>query len=435
MAIYQPSFVDTTGFTSGITAGLNKAMEYRMRQDRLFADSMNELRRSYDTKKMRPGDAPIFLNAFNDHKNALITYTRVNNSNASAEQIYSASQAVDETYSRMNDIFSKSNRGFEKLKQLNSASQTMFRNGIEPVGEFKDAFNKLSNTPLELLADADIDIDPYGFKTMVNADDLKVIDDRILKNIQTTINNETVLDASGKPVSFSIEVPNPGKASGTVYNIPWKVEKESRDPMSVVRIIENNFMLSGGEKIKNFASSQLNNLVSSLSIDENNPNTTPAQISEKRMAEAKFSQIKSSFPTEVKDIKDVRPSQLYAVERGLLNGTNKRFFYDDKEFQSVAKRIAIDFGMDARNTALALQMQNAAQQATNAANAATMSLLRFTLGGGTTIAPGIVDELKKMGITLDPAALKIINENKLSGGKKKDPIAAALEAIKRNKGK
>jgi hypothetical protein len=40
-----------------------------------------------------------------------------------------------------------------------------------------------------------------------------------------------------------------------------------------------------------------------------------------------------------------------------------------------------------------------------------------------------------MGITLDPAALKIINENKLSGGKKPDKIAAALEAIKKSKGK
>lgn len=154
------------------------------------------------------------------------------------------------------------------------------------------------------------------------------------------------------------------------------------------------------------------------------------------MAEAKFAQIKSSFSTEVKDIKDVRPSQLYAVERGLLNGSNKRFFYDDKEFKLNMAKIASDFGMDMRSQTFAMQMQNAALQATNAANAATMSLLRFSLGGGTTIAPGIIDELKKMGITLDPAALKIINENKLSGGKKKvDPIAAALEAIKRNKGK
>jgi len=436
MAMYQPSFVDTTGFTSGITAGINKAMEYRMRQDRLFADSMNELRRSYDTKKMRPGDAPKFLNAFNDHKNALIRYTRVNNSNASADDIYQASQAVEATEANMNDIFSKSNRSFEKLKLFNSANQTMFRNGIEPVGEFKDAFNKLSNTPLDLLADIDIDVDPYSYKTMVNADDLKVIDDRILKNIRTSINSETVLDASGKPVSFSIEVPNPGKAAGTTYNIPWKVEKESRDPLSVISVIENNFMLSGGEKIKNFASSQLNNLVKSLSIDENNPNTTPAQVSEKRMAEAKFAQIKSSFSADVKDIKDVRPSQLYAVERGLLNGSNKRFFYDDKEFKLNMAKIASDFGMDIRSQAFALQMQNAALQANNAANLATMSLLRFSLSGGTAIAPDIIEQLKKMGITLDPAALKIINENKLSGGKKKpDPIAAALEAIKKSKGK
>lgn len=422
MAIYQPSFVDTTGFTSGITAGINRAMEYRMRQDRLFADSMNELRRSYDTKKMRPGDDTRFLKAFSDHKNALITYTRINNSNASTENIYAASQAVEETYSRMNDIASKSSKLFEKLKQFDSASKTMFRGNIEPVGEFKDAYNKLSNTPLELLTEEDMDIDPYGFKTMVNADDLKVIDDRILKNIQTTINNETVLDASGNPVSFSIEVPNPGKAAGTVYNIPWKVEKESRDPMSVVNVVETNFMLSGGEKIKNFASSQLNNLVSSLSIDENNPNTTPAQVSEKRMAEAKFSKIKSSFPTQVKDIKDVRPSQLYAVERGLLNGTNKRFFYDDKEFQSIAKTIAIDFGMDARNTALAMQMQNAAQQATNAANAATMSLLRFALGGGTTIVPGLIQELQNKGITLDLNNLGIINKKKLAPTKGNNPV-------------
>lgn len=428
--MYQPSFVDTTGFTSGITAGLNKAMEYRMRQDRLFADSMNDLRRSYDTKKMRPGDAPIFLNAFNDHKNALITYTRVNNSNASAEQIYAASQAVDETYSRMNDIFSKSNRGFEKLKQLNSASQTMFRNGIEPVGEFKDVFNKLSNTPLELLADADIDIDPYGFKTMVNADDLKDIDAVILKNIPVSKSSEAVIDASGKPVSFSISVPNVGKAAGKTYNVPYIAEKEKRDPLSVINVIESNFMLAGGEKVKNYASSQLNNLAKSISIDENNPNTTPAQVSEKRMAEAKLGQIKASFPN-VKDIKDVLPSQVYAVERGLLNGAIKRFYYDDKEVKTTMAKIAADFGMDMRSQAFSMQMQNAALQATNSANAATMNMLRFALGGGTTIAPGLIEELQNKGITLDLNNLGIINKKKLSSGKKPGSVLELLEALKK----
>jgi hypothetical protein len=90
--------------------------------------------------------------------------------------------------------------------------------------------------------------------------------------------------------------------------------------------------------------------------------------------------------------------------------------------------------MDMRNASFAMAMQNAALQATTSANSATMSLLRFALGGGTTIAPGIIDELKNMGITLDPAALKIINEKKLTGGKKSDPIAEALIKLKNRKG-
>ena len=433
MAIYQPSFVDTTGFTSGITAGINKAMEYRMRQDRLFADSMNDLRRSYDTKKMRTGDVTKFLGAFDQHKNSLIAYTRINNSNASADEIYQASQAVEKSRMNMDNIFSKSSDIFAKLKLFNSASQSMFKNGIEPVGEFKDVFNKLSNVDLDLINDDDVNVNPFDYKTLANADDLKDIDATILKNVTFSQKDEAVIDENGNAVSFKIEVANPGKAAGKVYNIPWMAKKEKRDPNEVATVIQSNFNLPGGEKIKNYASNQINNLAKSLAIDENNPNSTPAQISEKRMAEVTFAKIKASFPT-IKEVKDILPSQIYAVERGLLGGRVKGFYYDDKEFKLVEQRIGADFGMDMRSASAAMAMQNAALQATTAANSATMSLLRFALGGGTTIAPNIVDQLKSLGITLDPAALKIINENKLNSGKKPDAIAEALKNLKNKKG-
>lgn len=433
MAIYQPSFVDTTGYTSGIAAGVNRAMEYRLRQDRLFASSMDDLRRSYDTKKMRTGDVTKFLGAFDQHKNALIAYTRVNNSNASADQIYQASQAVEKSRMNMDNIFSKSSEIFGKLKLFNSARESMFKNGIEPVGEFKDAFNKLSNVDLDLINDDDININPFDYKTLANADDLKDIDATILKNVTFSQKDEPVIDENGNAVSFKIEVANPGKAAGKTYNIPWMAKIEKRDPNEVATVIQSNFNLPGGEKIKNYASNQINNLAKSLSIDENNPNTTPAQISEKRMAEATFGKIKASFPT-IKEVKDILPSQIYAVERGLLGGRAKGFYYNDKEFKLVEQRIGADFGMDMRSASAAMAMQSAALQATTAANSATMSLLRFALSGGTTIAPDIIDQLKNMGITLDPAALKIINEKKLTGGKKSDPIAEALLKLKNKKG-
>jgi hypothetical protein len=430
MAMYQPSFVDTTGFTSGITAGINRAMDYRMRQDRLFASSMDDLRRSYDTKKMRTGDVTKFLGAFDQHKNALIAYTRVNNSNASADQIYQASQAVENSRMNMDNIFSKSSEVFGKLKLFNSASESMFKNGIEPVGEFKDAFNKLSNVDLDLITDNDINVNPFEYKTLANADDLKDIDATILKNITFSQKDEAVVDGNGVPVSFKIEAPSVGKTQGKVYNIPWMAKKEKRDPDAVSIAIQSNFNLPGGEKIKNYASNQINNLAKSLSIDENNPNTTPAQISEKRMAEATFGKIKASFPT-IKEVKDILPSQIYAVERGLLEGKIKGFYYNDDEFKLVMQRMGADFGMDMRSATAALAVQNAALQANSQANSATMSLLRFALGGGTTIAPDIIDQLKNYGIKLDPAALDIINKNKLSGGKKPNAILDALRALQK----
>jgi hypothetical protein len=430
MAMYQPSFVDTTGFTSGITAGINRAMDYRMRQDRLFASSMDDLRRSYDTKKMRTGDVTKFLGAFDQHKNALISYTRVNNSNASADQIYQASQAVENSRMNMDNIFSKSSEVFGKLKLFNSASQSMFKNGIEPVGEFKDAFNKLSNVDLDLITDNDININPFDYKTLANADDLKDIDATILKNITFSQKDEAVVDGNGVPVSFKIEAPSVGKTQGKVYNIPWMAKKEKRDPDAVSIAIQSNFNLPGGEKIKNYASNQINNLAKSLSIDETNPNTTPAQISEKRMAEATFGKIKASFPT-IKEVKDILPSQIYAVERGLLEGKIKGFYYNDDEFKLVMQRMGADFGMDMRSATAALAVQNAALQANSQANSATMSLLRFALGGGTTIAPDIIDQLKNYGIKLDPAALKIINEKKLTGGKKSNAVLDLLRDLQK----
>ncbi len=428
--MYQPSFVDTTGFTSGITAGINRAMEYRLRQDRLFANSMDDLRRSYDTKRMRTGDVPRFLRAFDEHKNSLIAYTRVNNSNASADEIYQASQAVENSRMNMDSVFSKSSEVFGKLKLFNSASQSMFKNGIEPVGEFKDAFNKLSNVDLDLITDNDININPFEYKTLANADDLKDIDATILKNITFSQKDEAVLDGNGNAVSFSIQVPSPGKTPGKTYNIPWMAKKEKRDPNSVATAIQSNFNLPGGEKIKNYASNQINNLAKSLSIDETNPNTTPAQVSEKRMAEATFGKIKASFPS-IKDVKDILPSQIYAVERGLLEGRIKGFYYNDDEFKLAMQRVGADFGMDMRNASAAMAIQNAALQANSQANAATMSLLRFALGGGTTIAPDVIDLLKNKGITLDLKALGIINEKKLTGNKKSSAVLDLLKALQK----
>jgi hypothetical protein len=60
-----------------------------------------------------------------------------------------------------------------------------------------------------------------------------------------------------------------------------------------------------------------------------------------------------------------------------------------------------------------------------------MSLLRFALGGGTTIAPDIIDQLKNYGIKLDPAALKIINEKKLTGGKKSNAVLDLLRDLQK----
>lgn len=433
MAMYQPSFVDTTGFTSGITAGINRAMEFRMRQDRLFAESMNNLRRSYDTKKMRPGDAPLFLRAFDEHKNALIRYTRVNNSNASADDIYQASQAVEATEVNMNDIFSKSNKSFEKLKLFNAANQTMFRNGIEPVGEFKDAFNKLSNTPLDLLAETDIDIDPYAFKTMVNSDDLKDIDTMIIKNIPMSQKDEDVVDENGKAVSFSISVPNPGKASGTTYTIPWLAKVQKRDPLEVINSIETEFNLPNGEKIKNFASTQLNNLVKSLSIDENDPNTTPAQVTEKRMAEAKFAKIKVSFPG-IQDIKEVLPSQMYAVDRGLLSSKTTGFYYNTKEFDKNMAKIAADYGMDIKSAQYALSVANAQNALQKQQNDLNTKLVTSLLAGGSAVAPGIIKLLQQAGMELNLGNIEIINRKKLTGNKQNNSVADALKALMQKKG-
>jgi hypothetical protein len=88
-----------------------------------------------------------------------------------------------------------------------------------------------------------------------------------------------------------------------------------------------------------------------------------------------------------------------------------------------------------RSNAAVMAMQNASLQATNAANSATMRLLTFALGGGTTIAPEIIDLLKNKGITLNLENLGIINKKKLTGGKTVDPITEALNALKKKKGK
>ena len=428
--MYQPSFVDTTGYVSGITAGINKALEYRMKQDKLFADSMEDLRKSYDTKKMRTKDTPLFIDAFEGYRSALLNYTRVNNSNASAADINAASMIAEQARSRMDEVFEKSSSAFEKTKLFSGAAQSMFKNGIEPVMEFKDAFNKLSNADLALITNDDINVNPFEYKTLANADDLKDIDATILKNITFSQKDEAVVDGNGVPVSLKIEAPSVGKTQGKVYNIPWMAKKEKRDPDAVSIAIQSNFNLPGGEKIKNYASTQINNLAKSLAIDESNPNTTPAQVSEKRMAEATFGKIKASFPT-IKEVKDILPSQIYAVERGLLEGKIKGFYYNDDEFKLVMQRMGADFGMDMRSASAALAMQNASLQATSAANSATMSLLRFALGGGTTIAPDIIDQLKNYGIKLNPAALDIINKNKLSGGKKSNPILDALRGLQK----
>lgn len=165
MATYRPSFVDVSGFTAGLSRGLEMEAQRKRQEDALAEQRVDEFLKTYRPDKLRDSDIGEFTNAYNNYKQAALQYSRMNRSGAKSEQLALANKAMNDALAGLNSVYGNSVKTANKMAEYADAIKIGRAKGLSIPREMLAISGALSSQPISKL---NIDNVPsaYAFKLL-----------------------------------------------------------------------------------------------------------------------------------------------------------------------------------------------------------------------------------------------------------------------------
>lgn len=142
MAQYQPSYVDTSGFSKSISDAAYKAQLLAMKQQEAMNRAIDNQFKMY-SGKLRKQDSAKFDSYFNEYSNALKTYQRYNRGLGRSSDMMAASELVNEKKQAMLDFIDRST----KLGQVQLGLGKLYKDGGKLLNKSKynEVYNNLDS--------------------------------------------------------------------------------------------------------------------------------------------------------------------------------------------------------------------------------------------------------------------------------------------------
>jgi hypothetical protein len=226
MATYRPSFVDISGFTAGLSRGLEMEAQRKRQEDALAEQRVDEFLKTYRPDKLRDSDIGEFTNAYNNYKQAALQYSRMNRSGAKSEQLALANKAMNDALAGLNSVYGNSVKTANKMAEYADAIKIGRAKGLSIPREMLAISGALSSQPISKL---NIDNVPsaYAFKLLSEDVDYQ----KLYKDMDT-------LGAKATQQVQFLEGTQPAYTfMGQPIKTREKITTETRNPATIVKAL------------------------------------------------------------------------------------------------------------------------------------------------------------------------------------------------------
>ena len=286
MATYRPSFVDVSGLTAGISRGLEIAAQQKRQEDQLAEARVDDFLKTYQPGKLRQMDIPDFTNAYNNYKQAALTYSKINRGGGKAEDLAASKAMMDRAQSELNSVYQKSATAANKHAEYVDYFKNARMKGYEVPNEVSKYINGLSSSRI---SDLNVEEIPSAYSF-----------DLVPKEIDWDGISKT-LDMSGAKLkdidTIREKVPYGKDIKGNILYADQVTKLAGRDPYSTVEMISR--LGKANPKIYNTSKEDF------MLLKQGIANNSPASIQ-------RFEEIKQYFPT-VKTVDDVVPEMVFGL--------------------------------------------------------------------------------------------------------------------------
>lgn len=172
MATYRPSFVDVSGLTQGISRGLEIANQEKKRQDALAEARVDEYLKNYRPDKLRDNDIAPFTGAFDQYKQAALTYSRMNRAGAKPQDLAYAKSIMDKSLNNLNSIYTNSATAANKMAEYADYIKRARISGMDIPQEVTSTYNTLLSNDIRTMDVSKIP-SAYDFELIPKEADLK----------------------------------------------------------------------------------------------------------------------------------------------------------------------------------------------------------------------------------------------------------------------
>lgn len=286
MATYRPSFVDVSGLTAGISRGLEIAAQQKRQEDQLAEARVDDFLKTYQPGKLRQMDIPDFTGAYNNYKQAALTYSKINRGGGKAEDLAASKAMMDRAQSELNSIYQKSATAANKHAEYVDYFKNARMKGYEVPNEVSQYINGLSSSRI---SDLDVEKIPSAYSF-----------DLVPKEIDYDAISKT-LDMSGarlKDIDTIREKVAVGKdVKGNILYADSVTKLAGRDPLGTVEMLGK--ISKSNPKVFNTAKQDYTDLMQG--VQNGNP-----------QAIQKMDEIRQYFPG-IKSPTDVLPEMVFGL--------------------------------------------------------------------------------------------------------------------------
>jgi hypothetical protein len=371
--------VDFSGLGQGIARGLEQAANMRMQQDQIVRKEIDDFKSTYDTGKMMAKDTPLFATEFENYRKTAIEYAKMNRGRVKAADLAAKKAELDAVRGKLNGVYENSAKAASVLDGLVKYADRMTAAGYALPDDMNRDIVMYKTQPIDKI-DFTKTKSPADYQFEANETDLLQLD-RTLAGIKDNKGEYT------KSEAFPIPLGDPNKPGYQEISVPEREKFSMKDPYAVLGRI--NQALVADARIKNAATVQKNQLISSIQSDKTDTDSLIA----KQMAMKTADKILAAYPELNGDITKASPAMVISATRGYLDRNTLGTYVSMKEFDAKLKNLNLN--MKDKNTQERLAI--ARQTALGKNKQASASMLNFLVQTGGELYSE--DELADMGFT------------------------------------
>jgi hypothetical protein len=371
--------IDFSGLGQGIARGLEQAANMRMQQEQIVRKEIDDFKSTYDTNKIMSKDIPLFASEFDNYRNTAIEYSKMNRRRVKPSDLAAKKAELDAVKGKLNKVYTDSAMAGSVLDGLVKYADRMTATGYALPDDMNRDIIKLKTQPIDKINFDELKA-PTAYEFEANERDLAELD-RTLVGIKDNKGEYT------KSEAFKVPLGEPNKPGYQEISVPEREKFSMKDPYAVLGRI--NQALGADARIKNAATAQKNQLISSIQSTA----TDEDSLIKQKLAKNTADKILTAYPELNGDIAKATPAMVISATRGYLDRNTLGTYVSMKEFDAKLKGLNLNMKDKATLDRLAI----ARQKALGKNKQASASMLNFLVQTGGELYSE--DELADMGFT------------------------------------